>query len=175
MEAANLRRHVFDLELPFAGLEWRALLEALISEEAIDDAEAQDVGRLRIPLNDDGVVLPIRRADFHLLQNRIDYYLYSVKFNKPPSLQSYLVRVVLVLLGEAGQQEGRPLRRPPRGRRRGPDDPRPEPRPAPWLRGRGRGRGAALGVVADRSGSCGCGRGRGRNQGRRGGRRGCRS
>ena len=65
--ATDLRGDVLDLELALAGLQRRPLLEALVAEEAVDDPEAQDVGRVRVPLDDDGVVLAVRAADLHLL------------------------------------------------------------------------------------------------------------
>ena len=56
---ALLRGNVFDFEFTFAGLQRGSLFETLVSEEAIDDAKAQDVGGVRVPLDDDGIVLAV--------------------------------------------------------------------------------------------------------------------
>lgn len=40
--------------------------ELLVPKEAVDDPEAKDVGHLRVPLDDDRVVLPVRVLDDHL-------------------------------------------------------------------------------------------------------------
>lgn len=60
---ALLRRDVLYLELTFSGLERRALLEAFVAEEPINDTKAENVRRVRVPLDDDRVVLP---AEHHL-------------------------------------------------------------------------------------------------------------
>lgn len=64
---ALLGGHVLDLELAFAGLERGALLEGFVAKEAVDDAEAEDVARLRVPLDDDGAVLAEGVLHLHLV------------------------------------------------------------------------------------------------------------
>lgn len=50
---ALLRGDVLDFEFPFAGLQWWTLFEGLVAKEAVNDAEAQDVCSVRVPLDDD--------------------------------------------------------------------------------------------------------------------------
>lgn len=64
---ALLRRHVLDLEFALAGFERRALLEGFVAEQAVNDAEAQDVGDLRVPLDYDGAVLAEGVLHLHLV------------------------------------------------------------------------------------------------------------
>lgn len=54
---ALLGRHIFDLELAFAGLQRRSLLEGLLAEQAVDHAESQNIRRVRVPLNDHRAIL----------------------------------------------------------------------------------------------------------------------
>ena len=63
--------HVFDLELPLAGRQGRALLELRGAEQAVDDAEAEDVGGLRLPADHDGVGLLVRLLHDHVLDQRL--------------------------------------------------------------------------------------------------------
>lgn len=64
---ALLGGHVLDLELALAGFERGALLERLVAEQAVDDAKAEDVGGVRVPLDDDGAVLAEGVLHLHLV------------------------------------------------------------------------------------------------------------
>lgn len=64
---ALLSRNVLNLEFAFAGLEGWALFEARVAEQTVDDAEAEDVGGLRVPLDDDGTVLAEGVLHLHLV------------------------------------------------------------------------------------------------------------
>lgn len=49
-------RHVLDLKFTLRWLEWRALLEGLIAEETINNSKAENVGGVRVPLNNDRII-----------------------------------------------------------------------------------------------------------------------
>ena len=58
-----LMGNIFDDEFSGGWIQWRTGLEAIVTEEAVDDAEAEDVAGFRFPLNDDRSVLSVRVFD----------------------------------------------------------------------------------------------------------------
>lgn len=57
--------NIFDPELSFTRSQRRSLLELWLAEESVDDPEAQDLRRLRLPLDDDRVLLLVGVAQDH--------------------------------------------------------------------------------------------------------------
>ena len=60
-----LVRYVLDDEFSGGRIEGWAGLEAVVTEEPVDDAEAEDVAALRLPLDDHRSVLTVRVFDDH--------------------------------------------------------------------------------------------------------------
>ena len=69
-ESTHVSWYVFDPELSFAWRQGWSLLELRFSEEPVDDPEAKDVPGLRLPVDDDVVVLLEGLPDNHLLRTR---------------------------------------------------------------------------------------------------------
>ena len=59
-------RNIFNPEFSLARSQGRALFELGLAEEPVDDPEAQDLRRLRLPLDDDRVLLLVGVTQDHL-------------------------------------------------------------------------------------------------------------
>ena len=60
-----LRWHVFDDEFPSGRIQRWTGLEAVVTEEAVDYPEAQDIGRFRVPLDHHRCVLFFKLIQFN--------------------------------------------------------------------------------------------------------------
>lgn len=64
----HVRRDVLDLELLLARGQGRTLLKVGLAEQSVDHPETQDVGGLRVPLDDDRAVLLVGVSDDHFFR-----------------------------------------------------------------------------------------------------------